>query len=441
MRCCSARRAPSWCANGSWNSASGGPCQSSSASASAAAASRGRPAANASRPRALQGLEQVQVERVAGEHDSVAGRARLDQAGRELLAELRDEDLHHLPCALGDVFAPKGVDQRSTAGRAARRAAEGRAAPSASHRSVRRDRRRPPPRAARESEIPRRYADYRPYGAAARSAFTAALPGANPPPLQSAHGSRTPQCDDHPLHGALRRAGGVDRNVARARRGGRRPRRVHRHGRPAPDNHRRRSRRDGSARKRRDGPPFARASALAFVAAPRAQLACERSGSRLRRSRGRAGSRRDRRCGADHSRDARSRRMGAERAPHTHAVMGARRPARCVDRRYAARRSRRRLELAVRLARASVRGGRHRRRPRGEKQRPRASAPTRAAGVGAVLRDRTVAPWLVSELLANSAWAGTLVYAGALFAEVHGASPSRQASSWRSERWRTSQET
>ena len=52
-----------------------------------------------------------------------------------------------------------------------------------------------------------------------------------------------------------------------------------------------------------------------------------------------------------------------------------------------------------------------------------ASAPTRAAGVGAVLRDRTVAPWLASELLANSAWAGTLVYAGALFSEVHGASP------------------
>jgi predicted MFS family arabinose efflux permease len=52
-----------------------------------------------------------------------------------------------------------------------------------------------------------------------------------------------------------------------------------------------------------------------------------------------------------------------------------------------------------------------------------ASAPTRAADFGAVLRDKTVAPWLASELLANSAWAGTLVYAGALFSEVHSASP------------------
>ena len=52
-----------------------------------------------------------------------------------------------------------------------------------------------------------------------------------------------------------------------------------------------------------------------------------------------------------------------------------------------------------------------------------ASVPMRAIGVGAVLRDRTVAPWLASELLANSAWAATLVYAGALFSEVHGASP------------------
>jgi len=52
-----------------------------------------------------------------------------------------------------------------------------------------------------------------------------------------------------------------------------------------------------------------------------------------------------------------------------------------------------------------------------------APGPPRAAGVGAVLRDRMVAPWLASELLANSAWAGTLVYAGALFSEVDGASP------------------
>jgi MFS transporter, DHA1 family, inner membrane transport protein len=41
-----------------------------------------------------------------------------------------------------------------------------------------------------------------------------------------------------------------------------------------------------------------------------------------------------------------------------------------------------------------------------------------------VLRDPAIAFWLGSELLANSAWGGTLVYAGALFAELHGTSPS-----------------
>jgi predicted MFS family arabinose efflux permease len=41
-----------------------------------------------------------------------------------------------------------------------------------------------------------------------------------------------------------------------------------------------------------------------------------------------------------------------------------------------------------------------------------------------VLRDRAVGSWLASELFANAAWAGTLVYAGALFAEVHGTSTS-----------------
>lgn len=41
-----------------------------------------------------------------------------------------------------------------------------------------------------------------------------------------------------------------------------------------------------------------------------------------------------------------------------------------------------------------------------------------------VLRDPAVGSWLASELFANAAWAGTLVYAGALFAEVHGTSAS-----------------
>ena len=38
------------------------------------------------------------------------------------------------------------------------------------------------------------------------------------------------------------------------------------------------------------------------------------------------------------------------------------------------------------------------------------------------LGDRAVLRWLASELLANAAWAGTLVYAGALFAESYGTS-------------------
>ena len=41
----------------------------------------------------------------------------------------------------------------------------------------------------------------------------------------------------------------------------------------------------------------------------------------------------------------------------------------------------------------------------------------------AVLGERTLGRWLASELLANAAWAGTLVYAGALFAESYGTSP------------------
>ena len=53
-------------------------------------------------------------------------------------------------------------------------------------------------------------------------------------------------------------------------------------------------------------------------------------------------------------------------------------------------------------------------------QPPARSRPARAR---AALADRTLARWLASELLANAAWAGTLVYAGALFAESYGTSP------------------
>ena len=49
-------------------------------------------------------------------------------------------------------------------------------------------------------------------------------------------------------------------------------------------------------------------------------------------------------------------------------------------------------------------------------------APSRPARARAVLGDRTLARWLASELFANAAWAGTLVYAGALFAHSYGTS-------------------
>jgi predicted MFS family arabinose efflux permease len=52
-------------------------------------------------------------------------------------------------------------------------------------------------------------------------------------------------------------------------------------------------------------------------------------------------------------------------------------------------------------------------------QPPAQSRPARAR---AALADRTVARWLASELLANAAWAGTLVFAGALFVESYGTS-------------------
>jgi predicted MFS family arabinose efflux permease len=54
---------------------------------------------------------------------------------------------------------------------------------------------------------------------------------------------------------------------------------------------------------------------------------------------------------------------------------------------------------------------------RGGHARARPAQRTRAA-----LADRTLARWLASELLANAAWTGTLVYAGALFTESYGTS-------------------
>ena len=54
------------------------------------------------------------------------------------------------------------------------------------------------------------------------------------------------------------------------------------------------------------------------------------------------------------------------------------------------------------------------------RQPPTQSEPARTR---AALADHTLARWLASELLANAAWAGTLVYAGALFADSYGTSP------------------
>ncbi len=52
-----------------------------------------------------------------------------------------------------------------------------------------------------------------------------------------------------------------------------------------------------------------------------------------------------------------------------------------------------------------------------------APAAVRPAPARAALSDRVLARWLLSELLVNSAWAGTLVYSGALYAESYGTSP------------------
>jgi MFS transporter, DHA1 family, inner membrane transport protein len=53
---------------------------------------------------------------------------------------------------------------------------------------------------------------------------------------------------------------------------------------------------------------------------------------------------------------------------------------------------------------------------------PPAAAPITTSRVAAVLSDRAVSRWLASELLANGAWSGALVYTGALFVESNGTS-------------------
>lgn len=58
----------------------------------------------------------------------------------------------------------------------------------------------------------------------------------------------------------------------------------------------------------------------------------------------------------------------------------------------------------------------------GRAVQPPPPARARPVGARAVLGDRTIARWLASELFANAAWAGTLVYAGALFVESYSTS-------------------
>ena len=53
----------------------------------------------------------------------------------------------------------------------------------------------------------------------------------------------------------------------------------------------------------------------------------------------------------------------------------------------------------------------------------RRSPAVRTAPVLAALREAGIARWLAAEVLANTGWAGTLVFAGALLAESYGSSP------------------
>lgn len=59
------------------------------------------------------------------------------------------------------------------------------------------------------------------------------------------------------------------------------------------------------------------------------------------------------------------------------------------------------------------------------RRRDASGAPVVAGGARAALRRPELRRWLVAELLANSAWAGTLVYAGALFSETHAVPAAR----------------
>ncbi len=167
-----------------------------------------------------------------------------------------------------------------------------------------------------------------------------------------------PRGERRALHQPVRRTGGADRDVAGLDGSRERPGGVDGHGRSVTDA-------DGSDRRDHGAPPGQdrgthrpRAPAPGGLAPAGAGIARQRSGAELRPAGGRAAAGRRRGRGADDRRDARGGRVGGARAADPHALVGARRPARGVDRRHAVDRSRRRAQLALRLARAPVRGGR-----------------------------------------------------------------------------------
>ena len=57
-----------------------------------------------------------------------------------------------------------------------------------------------------------------------------------------------------------------------------------------------------------------------------------------------------------------------------------------------------------------------------------AARPSRPGRLRGILDDRGLVPWATAELLASSAWAGTLVFSGALFVETYGLSAGTVAS-------------
>ena len=119
---------------------------------------------------------------------------------------------------------------------------------------------------------------------------------------------------------------------------------------------------------------------------------------------------------------ARRRRVGAARTSGGHALVGADRPAGRLDRRYAAARRRRWAQLALRLAHPAADGGSARRRGSRRSRGQTARASTAAISMRATLEAPGLGRWLAAELLTNSAWAGMLVYAGALLVESYQAS-------------------